>query len=154
MAKDDVKNYYVYPAIFHFWKDEDGLTQTSVTFPDFPGLISGPGPNATFEEALEVAREGLALHLEGLIEDGDLIPEPTPTFSLSYDRSQEEGGMIFVALVDVVLPLFKNRKTEFVRVNVTIPKWLKEISEEKKVNYSKVLREGLINVLNLRHIED
>ena len=44
-----------------------------VSFPDLPGCITA---GRTFEEAREMAAEGLALHLEGLAEDGDAIPAP------------------------------------------------------------------------------
>lgn len=147
------KNYYVYPAVFHFWIDENSLNQCSVTFPDLPGLISGPGPGATFEEALDVAREGLALHLEGMIEDGDEIPEPTPIHKLVYEKNPSEGGTVAVALVDVVMSIYRNRMKEYVRVNITLPKWLKDVAEIKQVNFSKVLREGLVDVLELQKIE-
>lgn len=151
MAK--VKNYYVYPAVFHFWTDEDGQEQCSVDFPDLPGLISGPGPGVTFEEALDAAREGLALHLEGMIEDGNTIPEPTSIIKLEYDKNPPEGGTVTVALVDVVLSIYLNRKTDYSRVNVTLPTWLKELGEQKNVNFSKVLREGLVNILDLQRLE-
>lgn len=151
--KNKEKNYYLYPAIFHFWVDEDSLNQCSITFPDFPGLVSGPGPGVTFEEALDAAREGLALHLEGMIEDGDVIPEPTPFHLLEYDKNPPEGGTVVVSIVDVVLSIFRNRMNESARLNITIPKWLKELAEQKNVNFSKVLREELVNVLELQKIE-
>ena len=44
-----------------------------VSFPDLPGCITA---GRTFEEAREMAAEALALHLEGLAEDGDAIPVP------------------------------------------------------------------------------
>lgn len=146
------KNYYVYPGAFHIWMDEDGNKQIDVTFPDLPGLYSGPVPNATFEEAIDAAREGLALHLESMIEDKEQIPDPTPVESLNYQKEHPEGGSVIVALVDVVLSLYRNRRTEYTRVNVTIPSWLKEIAEDKKVNYSKILRNGLYEVLDLKRI--
>ena len=60
---------YKYQAIFDY--DEDGVT---VTFPDLPGCITC-GDNE--EEALTNAKECMALHLFGMEEDNDLIPEPT-----------------------------------------------------------------------------
>ena len=45
-----------------------------VSFPDLPGCITA---GRTFEEAREMAAEALALHLEGLGEDGDAIPAPS-----------------------------------------------------------------------------
>ena len=42
--------------------------------PDLPGLgVIGD----TFEETASLIREGISLHLHGLIEDGLPIPEPT-----------------------------------------------------------------------------
>jgi len=41
--------------------------------PDLPGLgVTG----ATAEEAEKLIREGIDFHLEGMLEDGDPIPEP------------------------------------------------------------------------------
>lgn len=148
----EYKNYYVFPGVFHIWTDEDGNKQIDVTFPDIPGLFAGPGPNATFEDALDAAREGLALHLEGMIEDNEPIPEPTSIENLKIDKDFPEGGSVIVAFADVILSLYRNKKTEYTRVNVTIPSWLKELAENKKINYSKVLREGLYKVLDLNRI--
>ena len=80
--------------------------------------------------------------------NGDVIPAPSPIESLKYG-DDPEGGTYAVALVDVVLPLYRSQKTEYSRVNCTIPKWLKEAAEENNVNFSKVLREGLIKALDL-----
>lgn len=45
-----------------------------VYFPDVPGCISG-GDN--LEEAKEMAREALSLHICGMLEDGEEIPQPS-----------------------------------------------------------------------------
>ncbi|MDD4238045.1 MAG: type II toxin-antitoxin system HicB family antitoxin [Desulfotomaculaceae bacterium] len=146
------KNYYAYPGVFHIWLDEHNHKQIDVIFPDLPSCFAGPGPDATFEEALDAAREGLALHLEGMIEDNEPIPESTSIETLKFDKDFPEGGQVIVAFVDVILSLFRNKKTEYTRVNVTIPSWLKELAESKNVNYSKVLREGLYEVLDLNRV--
>lgn len=148
------KNFYVFPGVFHIWMDEDGDKQIDVYFPDLPGCFAGPGPNATFEEAFQAASEGLALHLDGMIEDGDPIPEPTPVETLEFTKDHPEEGSVMVALVHAVLPLFRNKKPEYTRVNVTIPCWLKELAEVNKVNYSKVLRNGLYEVLALNKVSE
>ena len=42
--------------------------------PDLPGLgVAEP----TFEKTEELIREGIAFHIEGLLADGDPVPEPT-----------------------------------------------------------------------------
>ena len=44
-----------------------------VMFPDVPGVVT-TGDN--FDEAVRMAHEALAFHIEGLSADGDPIPEP------------------------------------------------------------------------------
>jgi len=54
---------------------ERGLNDSfGVFFPDLPGCVSA---GTTVEEAIHGAREALALHVEGMIEDG--LPLPTPS---------------------------------------------------------------------------
>ncbi|HZZ36442.1 MAG TPA: type II toxin-antitoxin system HicB family antitoxin, partial [Caulobacteraceae bacterium] len=57
-----------YIALIH--KDAD--SDYGVSFPDLPGCISA---GATLDEASEMAEEALALHLEGMSEAGEAIPE-------------------------------------------------------------------------------
>lgn len=45
-----------------------------VTFPDFPGCVSA---GDTIEAAMANAAEALLLHMGGIEEDGDPIPEPS-----------------------------------------------------------------------------
>ena len=55
-------------------------TQTgwSAYAPDLPGLgVAG----STYEETERLIREGIEFHIEGLREDGDVIPEPTTRVS-------------------------------------------------------------------------
>ena len=49
-------------------------TGWSAYAPDLPGLgVTG----ATFEETEQLIREGILFHIEGLVADGDAVPEPT-----------------------------------------------------------------------------
>ncbi len=43
-------------------------------FPDFPGCVFG---GKTLDQALENAREGIIFHIEGLLQAGETLPEPT-----------------------------------------------------------------------------
>ncbi|MEX2909211.1 type II toxin-antitoxin system HicB family antitoxin, partial [Clostridioides difficile] len=63
------KDIYVYPAILSY--DEDGI---SVEFPDLPGCYTC---GDTTEEALKMSKEALGLHLYGMEEDDDIIPDAT-----------------------------------------------------------------------------
>ena len=61
----------VYIAIIH--KDSD--SSFGASFPDLPGCISAAD---TLEELRPMIEESLGLHLEGMIEDGEAVPEPSP----------------------------------------------------------------------------
>lgn len=52
---------------------EHGQNNLSAYVPDLPGCIS---TGHTLEEINENISEAIQLHIEGLIEDGDPIPEP------------------------------------------------------------------------------
>lgn len=58
-----------YLAFVH--KDPD--SDYTVTFPDFPGCITA---GATLDEARDMAREALPFHVEGLMADGESLPDP------------------------------------------------------------------------------
>ena len=48
-------------------------TGWSAYAPDLPGLgVAGP----TYEATEELIREGIAFHIEGLLRDGEPVPEP------------------------------------------------------------------------------
>ena len=48
-------------------------TGYSAHVPDLPGCVSA---GATFEETTELMRKAIQMHLAGMCEDGDQIPEP------------------------------------------------------------------------------
>jgi predicted RNase H-like HicB family nuclease len=58
-----------YAAVF-----EKKHTGWSAYCPDLPGLGVAA---STYEATEQLLREGIAFHIEGLIEDGDPIPEAT-----------------------------------------------------------------------------
>ncbi len=53
---------------------ERGNLNYGVYVPDLPGCIS---TGKTVEKARQNIQEAIALHLRGMLEDGDPIPEPT-----------------------------------------------------------------------------
>lgn len=137
-----MKDVYVYPAVFY--KQSNEVWVKFIDFACYTATKDGEEP--TCENAMEQAKEALAFHLMGMLEDGDEIPEPTPLDKI--DPKETEGGA--VALVEVVMPLYLSKfETVNERTNVTIPKWLKKHAEKKKVNFSKVLTDGLLETLGL-----
>jgi len=61
-----IKNY---PAFL----EPNGNGGFGVFFPDFPGCVSA---GDSLDQALAMAAEALALHIEGMQEDGETIPDP------------------------------------------------------------------------------
>jgi len=65
-----------------------------VSFPDFPGCVTA---GKTLEEARRLAVEALEMHIAGMIEDGEELPEPAALDDLTQieqiDRRAKEAGM-------------------------------------------------------------
>jgi len=53
---------------------ERGPNNYGAYVPDLPGCVAVAD---TIEEAQRLIREAIEFHLEGMLEDGDPIPEPT-----------------------------------------------------------------------------
>lgn len=97
-----------YPAIIS--KHED--TDYGVVFPDFPGCVT---TGETVREAAEMALEALALHVEGMAEDREALPEPSePDAPLPDWLADLPDHTIARLLVPVELP------GRAVRVNITL----------------------------------
>jgi predicted RNase H-like HicB family nuclease len=92
---------------------EDGY---GVVFPDLPGCTSG---GDTIEEAYEHAFEALALHIEGMSEEGLALPEPTPFNGAMPQWLEDVAGRIERAvLVPVKIP------GRAIRISITMDKGL------------------------------
>ena len=135
------KDVYIYPSIFDY--DEDGIT---VTFPDLPGCITC---GESTEEAIQSAKECMALHLYGMEEDNDLIPEPSKVEELKTEEKQA------LMLIEVYMPLYREAiENKAVKKTLTIPQWLNSLAEEQKVNFSQVLQNALKERLNIKRTKE
>jgi predicted RNase H-like HicB family nuclease len=85
---------------------KDRKSDFGVSFPDFPGCVTA---GKTLEEARRMAVEALALHIQGMAEDGEAIPEPS-TIDDVVDDPAMKGAVAFLVSVGL-------EKT--VRVNIT-----------------------------------
>jgi predicted RNase H-like HicB family nuclease len=54
---------------------EPTATGYSAYVPDLPGCAAAA---ATLEETRQLIREAIEFHIEGMLLDGDAVPEPTP----------------------------------------------------------------------------
>ena len=128
----------VFPALFQRGEGDCYV----VTFPDLPGCVT---QGRSIEEALMMARDALELHLYGMEEDGDPIPEPTRP-----DRITVEAPS-FCTLVEAWMPPIRDEMANrSVKKTLTIPKWLNDLAEENDVNYSRILQEALKDRLAVR----
>lgn len=86
---------------------KDAKSDFGVSFPDFPGCVTA---GKTLEEARRMAVEALDLHVQGMREDGEDIPEPSTLDDLAQDPAMKGS-------VAVLIPLVAQERT--VRVNIT-----------------------------------
>ena len=95
-----------YIALIH----KEANSDYGVSFPDLPGIVSA---GSTLDEARDMAAEALALHLEGMAEDGETAPEPSSLEEIMKDAQNRDGVAVLVAApaMDV----------KSVRINVTMP---------------------------------
>ncbi|WP_338662649.1 type II toxin-antitoxin system HicB family antitoxin [Pararoseomonas sp. SCSIO 73927] len=97
-----------YPAIIEPNPSGEGF---GIVFPDLPGCASA---GDTVQHAAAQAAEALALHLQGMGEDGEPIPEPSAVNAPLPDWLGElEPGAI-----RVLVPVERESKTE--RLNITL----------------------------------
>lgn len=129
-----MKDTYIFPAVLDF--AEDGI---SIEFPDLPGCL----PCAdTVENAVTNANEALMLHLFGMEEDGEDIPEPTPINKIRTEARQS------ILLVSVFMPPLREKmRKRFVKKTLSIPSWLNAEAEHRGVNFSQVLQSALMEKL-------
>src|SRR5271155_1011082 len=87
---------------------KDRVSDFGVSFPDFPGCVTA---GKTLEEARRMAVEALTLHIAGMIEDGEAVPDPSNLDFLERDPNMKGA----VAMLVTVEPAAE--KT--VRINIT-----------------------------------
>ncbi|KFN39612.1 MAG: phage-like protein [Sulfuricurvum sp. MLSB] len=88
-------------------------TAFGVIVPDLAGCFSA---GDTLDEAIDNAKEAITLHIDGLLDDNENIPAPSPVSK--YSSLAEYAGFIW-ALVEID-PAILDDKAE--RVNITLPR--------------------------------
>ncbi len=94
-----------YIALIRMEADSD----YGVEFPDLPGCVTA---GVTLDEAAAMAREALALHLEGMAEEGEPLPEPSSLEDVTALAASAGAVPVLVAA-----PRLKGRT---IRINVTM----------------------------------
>ena len=94
-----------YLGIIH----KDAGSDYGISFPDFPGCISA---GADPDELDSMAREALQFHVDGMLADGEPIPEPSAFEVVEAYRAASDG----VALMCVPVRIGSRAK----RINISI----------------------------------
>eukprot|EP01037_Dinobryon_pediforme_P016978 gene16978-17165_t len=110
---------------------KDAVSDFGVDFPDFPGCITA---GRTLDEARRMAVEALALHLAGMVEDGEVAPSPSSLTEVMEDVHNRDAVAV---LVDLPTPAPKA-----VRVNVMLPEDLLREIDRTTTNRSRFLAEA------------
>jgi predicted RNase H-like HicB family nuclease len=113
-----------YIALIHKEPESD----FGVSFPDFPGCVTA---GATLQEALAMAEEALAGHIEAMVEAGDAVPEPSDADAVMEDPENRDGVVVLVAMPDDA--------AKVIRVNVTLPAGLLRRIDARTDNRSRFL---------------
>lgn len=93
-----------YIGLIHKEADSD----FGVSFPDFPGVVTA---GKSLEDARVMAEEALAFHIDGLVADGEAIPEASDLDEVMAEPENRDGVAILVSV--------KTDARKSVRVNVT-----------------------------------
>ena len=128
---------YAYPAVFEK-EDEGGY---SIYFPNVDGCYT---QSETVAEGIENAGDALCLMLYELEKQGKPLPKPGNIKDLTENRDD------IVTLIACDTLFYKNYyEGKSVKINATIPLWLKEEGEKKHVNFSQILQKGVKEYLLL-----
>jgi len=121
----------VYPAIFKSCA-EGGY---AIRFPDLPGTNS---QGDDLFEAINMARDALALMLDCLDEDGTPFPKPSEHATLFI------GDDEFITLGDADPEIYRRqRDNAAVRRTISLPKWMDDRVSESHISLSSVTQEAL-----------
>ena len=127
---------YIFPAIFHY--ADDGI---SIEFPDLPGCFSCGYSDI---EAINNAKEALELHLYGLEDENEEIPNPSNIKNIKCTDNET------VVLIDAwMIPVRDYMKNKAIKKTLTIPKWLNDIAIENNVNFSHLLQSAIKDYLGI-----
>ena len=139
-----MKDKYTFPALFCFKEKGEEI---GIVFPDLPGCTSHSKDE---NEAWRCAKEALSLHLWGMEEDGDNIPEPTQVQKIDYSEYEEPGWKLVTVLIEVWMTAFRERmSTKATTRAVTLPGWLDKAGKAANLNYSQILQDGIMERLGV-----
>jgi predicted RNase H-like HicB family nuclease len=126
---------YVYPACFY----EEGDGRYSVEIPDFPLATFGDD----LADAIYMATDAVAGRVLLMLKDGEPLPKASDPKDVTPD---DESGFVSMLYVDLDT-LKQNHDETPVKKTLTIPSWLNQAAERKRINFSATLKDALIEKL-------
>ena len=131
---------YVYPAIF----EPNELDGFCVFFPDLENVFTHGND---LPHAMEMAQDALCLMLYDMEKDGVEIPSPSEPGDIKTNAN------VIVNLVACDTDFYKKYyENKSVKINATIPLWLKEAAERQHINFSQILQNGIKEQLQLQEL--
>lgn len=124
-----------YPACFYKDPDNDNY---AVVVPDLPGCTSGGDDLA---EAILMATDAACGWVLDELESGKSIP----TASKIGDIRADTGGFVNYLVLEMD-EYAEKYGSKAVRKSLTIPAWLNTYGEQRNLNFSQVLTEGLTEI--------
>ena len=128
---------YTYPAVFNK-EPEGGYT---IYFPDIEGCYTQADDVA---EGIENAGDALCLMLYEYEKEKKPVPKATSLKDIKV--SGEDISTLIACDTRFYMDFFESKS---VKINATIPLWLKEAGEKNHVNFSAILQNGLRKYLKL-----
>lgn len=128
-----------FPIVVH----KDDTSGYGVSVPDLPGCFSA---GDSLDDAIESAHEAIACHLEGLLMDGEMVPERAPLETHQANRAYK-GGIWAVVVVDI-----SKLSSKAKRVNITMPARVLAIVDEAAAREGDS-RSGLLARAALSYVE-
>ena len=129
---------YTYPAVF----EKDEISGYSIYFPDVEGCYTQAEDIA---EGIENACDALCLMLYELKKEDKPIPKSSNIKDIDVNEDD------IVTLIACNTKFYKNYyEGKSVKINATIPLWLKEAGEKHHVNFSQILQKGVKEYLQIK----
>ena len=126
---------YFYPAIFT--PEDIGY---SVRIPDLDGCFA---EGDTLEEAYTLSKDAIGLYLSETRGEINFKKASPP------DSFQLEKGDFVVLIEFDKIDYLKRHENRAVKKTLTIPQWLNDAAEDKNINFSRTLKDALMEQLNI-----
>ncbi|TLQ03634.1 type II toxin-antitoxin system HicB family antitoxin [Pediococcus stilesii] len=130
---------YLYFAIFKQNSDK----QYEVSFPDLDPHAATFGN--TLSEALHMAKDSL----EGYLLTAEDFDEPLPKASDATSLSVDSGDLLIPIEVDASIARSREENRS-IKKTLTIPKYLNDLGNKNKINFSATLTEALKEKLDVK----